>query len=248
MRTLVLGLGLAVLLSVPIATAHAQAGEDAEAHALFEAGEVAFGDGRYENALDYFQRSYELSRRPLLLYNIGAASDRLRRDADAIAAFEQYLAEVPDAPNRHEVEGRLASLRRSVEAAATASARTPDPEPEPAPLDPQPAPPAPRSPSAIPWVIVGVGAAAAIAGAVLVGLAAADVATVENAPQGTPWTNVQAAYGRSEGLSIAGFVCLGIGGAALAAGLGWGVVDLGAADEAPRVSIGPGGVALSGVF
>src|SRR5262245_1460475 len=84
------------------------AGLDAEAHALYDAGEVAFHEERFENALDYFQRAYELSHRPELLYNVGTTADRLRHDEEALAAFEQYLAELPTTRNRGEVESRIA--------------------------------------------------------------------------------------------------------------------------------------------
>jgi tetratricopeptide (TPR) repeat protein len=73
------------------AVAHAQSAEvdpfaaaeshDEEARALFQAGRRAFADARYEDALDRFRSAYELSHRPELLYNIGHAADRLRRDA-----------------------------------------------------------------------------------------------------------------------------------------------------------------------
>ncbi|UJR85219.1 tetratricopeptide repeat protein [Sandaracinus amylolyticus] len=100
---------------------------DAEARALFEAGRVAFADGRFEDALEYFERSHELSGRPELLYNIGTSSDRLRREREAVTAFEAYLEALPDAPNRREVEGRLRVLREEIaredeQAAAVAAA------------------------------------------------------------------------------------------------------------------------------
>jgi tetratricopeptide (TPR) repeat protein len=113
-----LGLAVAVLLSgAPVAVAQTETGtepdaaHDEEGRALFTAGRVAFDDGRFEDALGYFQRAYDLSHRPQLLYNIGAASDRLRRSQQAIDAFERYLAEVPDAGNRREVEARVRLLR-----------------------------------------------------------------------------------------------------------------------------------------
>lgn len=106
---------------------------DVEARHLFEAGRLAFDQGRFEEALDYFRRSHSLSQRPALLYNIGSAADRLRRDDEAIEAFEAYVAQVPDAPNRAEVESRLEVLRRSrarsvptpAETAAQAQTSTP---------------------------------------------------------------------------------------------------------------------------
>lgn len=123
-RTVGLALGLATagtLVGLPAAHAQDAAAQeapsssrDAEARALFEAGRVAFGDGRFEDALAHFQRSHELSGRPELLYNIGTTADRLRREAEALEAFEGYLAAVPDAPNRREVEGRLRVLREEL--------------------------------------------------------------------------------------------------------------------------------------
>ncbi|MFK7998660.1 MAG: hypothetical protein AB8H86_03645, partial [Polyangiales bacterium] len=53
---------------------------DVEAQARFTAGEIAFSAGRFEDALSDFQRAYELSERPQLLYNIGLTAYRLRDD------------------------------------------------------------------------------------------------------------------------------------------------------------------------
>jgi hypothetical protein len=88
---------------------------DQEARALFEAGRVAFSDGRYDDAMGYFRRAYELSGRPELLYNVGTTADRLRRTDEAVGAFEQFLAEVPESPNRKEVLSRVAILRQDIE-------------------------------------------------------------------------------------------------------------------------------------
>jgi tetratricopeptide (TPR) repeat protein len=94
-----------------------RASADDAARWLFNSARDAFEAGDYETALERFQQSYQLSHRPALLFNIGTTLDRLRRDADALAAFEQYLELVPDAPNRGEIEGRAAVLRQSIEEA-----------------------------------------------------------------------------------------------------------------------------------
>ena len=86
---------------------------DAEARALFEAGVYAFESERYTEALGHFERSYELSERPKLLYNIGLAAERIPDVARAIDAFESFLRALPDAENRADVEQRLEALRRS---------------------------------------------------------------------------------------------------------------------------------------
>jgi hypothetical protein len=98
------------------ATEAVSTSHDEEARALFEAGRIAFRDGRFEEARGHFQRSYELSGRAELLYNIASADDRLRHDEAALRGFEQYLAEVADAPNRAEVEARIAVLRAAIAA------------------------------------------------------------------------------------------------------------------------------------
>ncbi|MBK6812549.1 MAG: tetratricopeptide repeat protein [Sandaracinaceae bacterium] len=69
-----------------------------EARALFIAGRSAFDQGRFEEALSHFKRSYELSGRPELLYNIGTAADRVGRLEEAITAFRSYLEGSPDSP------------------------------------------------------------------------------------------------------------------------------------------------------
>jgi tetratricopeptide (TPR) repeat protein len=220
-------------------------GADDEAHALFAAGEVAYREGRYENALHYFRQAYDLSHRPVLLYNIGAAADRLRRDDETIAAFEQYLAEIPDASNRGEVEARLSVLRRARDEAARV---------EPPPIETEahetvPPPVRSEGPGPWPWVTLGAGAAVAIVGAILLGLAVADVSTVENAPLHSTWAAVEGAYDRAEPMSIAGATLLGLGGAVMIGGLVWGIAGGGGASEQRMtLRVLPGGLSLEGSF
>jgi tetratricopeptide (TPR) repeat protein len=91
---------------------------DSAARAIFEDGRRAFEAGDFETALSRFQNAYDISHRPLLLWNIATTLDRLRRDEEALTTFQQYLDAVPDAANRTEVMGRIRSLRESVDARA----------------------------------------------------------------------------------------------------------------------------------
>jgi tetratricopeptide (TPR) repeat protein len=86
-----------------------------EARARFVAGRIAFGEGRYEDALADFTRAYELSGKPELLYNIGHTADRLRHDEEALEAFERFLELMPEHEARDEVERRVAVLRVEVD-------------------------------------------------------------------------------------------------------------------------------------
>ena len=102
---------------------------DEEARMLFEAGRVSYAAGRFEDALGYFQRAYEISHRPVLLYNVGSAADKLRRDAVALTALRSYLEGVPNAENREEVEARIRVLAEVVAAAEARQTPTVTPPP-----------------------------------------------------------------------------------------------------------------------
>lgn len=125
-------LALSLVVSF-VAPSHAQHEEvdsapterDGEARALYQAAVVAFDEGRFDDALRLFRRAYELSARAELLFNIGTTADRVRRDEEALEAFEAYLAARPDAPNRASVEARIGVLREAIanEQAAPTEAR-----------------------------------------------------------------------------------------------------------------------------
>jgi hypothetical protein len=102
--------------------AHAQDGESAgeatddreeEARALFLAGRTAYENGHFEDALERFREAYRLSGRAALLFNIGTTAERLRRDQEAIEAFEQFLAAQPDAENAAQIRARIRILREN---------------------------------------------------------------------------------------------------------------------------------------
>jgi tetratricopeptide (TPR) repeat protein len=250
----------------------AQDRQDAEARALFQAGQVAFEDGRFDSALEYFQRAYDLSHRAALLYNIGTAADRLRQDRVALDAFEHYLEAEPNSANRAEVSSRVQVLRRALatsetstatttaatttttpaasvglatsgEAATTASSSASGASASPSSM--QVPPSEDTGPGIAPWILFGSGLAVTVAGAVLVGVAASNVASVEGAAQGSRWSSVSGSYDQSEPLSIAGFVCLGVGVAGAAGGLGWALAGGGSRTE---VAILPGSVSVRGSF
>lgn len=111
----IVGALLLVALSTPGAGAQDRDLQDEEARGLFNAGMSAFEDARFEDALGYFRRAYELSGRVELLYNVGTAADRLRRDEEALEAFEAFLQGVPpDHRRRRDVEVRVVAIRESL--------------------------------------------------------------------------------------------------------------------------------------
>lgn len=138
-------MSLWMLLSVP---ALAQSAEDEEqAKALYGQGEAAYADEEYEQALKYWQAAYDLSGRPLILYNMASAYEKLGRYPEAISALDEYWRFAPES-ERGIIERRIKSLE--------------------AKLDPDQESPATNTggrvsgggPSIDPaWVLVGVGAA-----------------------------------------------------------------------------------------
>lgn len=239
---------VAVIVSVAPPVAHAQSDErlDEEARGIFVAGRAAFDDGRWQEALDYFQRAYELSSRPGLLYNIGQTADRMRQDAVALEAFERYLELMPDAPNRAAVEARLPVLREAVaaaEAETLAAEAEASPPPDVAPIQVEPDTAAPTAPI----IVLVTGVATAAAGGVLLLMANGAGNSVTDADEGTAWTDVQSDYDASGTLGVTGGVLLGLG-AALAVGGGIWLALWDSGDDHVDVAISPMGAALRGSF
>jgi len=100
---------------VAVATgAHAEA-IDPEVQKHFELGNQLYDEGRYDDALVEYDKAYALSNNWKILFNRGQVLVMLRRDPEAIEAFEQYLArggkEVPE-DRRKSVETDLEKLRQ----------------------------------------------------------------------------------------------------------------------------------------
>lgn len=99
----------------------------------------------------------------------------------------------------------------------------------PAPPPPPPAPEAVRvsaevdrgGPSLAPWLVIGGTAAVAITGGVLLGVGKSDASSVENAPQGTAFSDVSGAADRAPVLMTTGTILIGVGVAGAAAGVWW---------------------------
>jgi len=100
-----------------------------------------------------------------------------------------------------------------------------------------------------PYIVMGAGGAALVAGAVLVGIAASDKSAVENAAEGVTWEELEPRYHRGRTFFPVGFALMGVGLAGVAAGLTWKLWPL-SEERAPsaRLRVSPLGVALSGGF
>jgi tetratricopeptide (TPR) repeat protein len=232
---LTIPLMLALLVAMP---ARAQDGtdettdaNDREARGMFLAGQAAFDDARFEDALQHFLRAYELSGRAELLFNIGLAAERAGDTTRALDAFGRYLNELPDAQNRRDVEARITALEGR-QGDGTVEAPAPDEA---------------GGPGILPWIAIGAGGAAAIAGAVLLAVGLSDVSAVEDAPMDAAWSDYQSRHDRAPVFTGIGFALLAVGVAGAAVGVVLLVVG-GGEEEGTTVSLGPGSIGVRSRF
>lgn len=203
------------------------ASEVDDGRAMFELGRRAYEDRRYDDAVRYFERALEQSGRVELYYNIASAHERNGDREQAIAAFERFIESAPDNDRRHEAEERLRVLREG-----STSDHEDEPEPDTTVAD--------GGGSVVgPIVVLALGVAAAGTGALFLGLAGGARSTVEDAPRDTPWVDVEGDASNAETFSLVGAIALGVGGAAMAAGVVWLVASSSSETE---VAITPFGV------
>ena len=105
-----LTLALVVVGSPPL---HAQTAADQEARALYQQGASLYDEGRYDEAVTVWTRAYDLSPRPLLLFNIANALERLGRMSEALDYLARYRPTAPDG-ERDKVDARIENLERRV--------------------------------------------------------------------------------------------------------------------------------------
>jgi tetratricopeptide (TPR) repeat protein len=111
---------LCAALALP---AYARAPSQRAGEEAYRKGLSSYDLGDYPQAIESFKRAYELTRAPLLLFNI-AQAQRLHRDwAHALEMYRSYLRVLPDAPNRADVRAFLIEMRVRLDAEAREASR-----------------------------------------------------------------------------------------------------------------------------
>jgi hypothetical protein len=161
-RYLAFACSFALALALVVFPLAARAADDTQrAKELFQEGTTLFNLGEFDKAIEAWQEGYKAKPDPGFLYNIGQAY-RLKGDpTKAIFFYRGYLRNAPKAPNRAEIEAKIAALQKEVNehpaapppAPSTAPPPVVPPPVAPAPATPPPVPPAPRvAPSSPPPV------------------------------------------------------------------------------------------------
>lgn len=78
-----------------------------EAQLHFQAGSAAYETGDFTTAIQEWKAAQLLRAAPLLDFNIGLAYEQLGRSQAACKYYRRYFEQVPQAPERAEIEARL---------------------------------------------------------------------------------------------------------------------------------------------
>ncbi|MBX3154549.1 MAG: tetratricopeptide repeat protein [Deltaproteobacteria bacterium] len=105
---------LLVLCLVFVGTTRAHADDPSlrAAKRHFDRGEKLFALGKFEEALEHYQKAYDAKPLPAFLFNIGQCHRNLNDYDAAIFSFRKYLKLEPDASNRDKVEALIEDLEQ----------------------------------------------------------------------------------------------------------------------------------------
>ena len=161
MRRVVVSLALLVGISMGPALRPARAADltpqqKQEMKSLYERATRAYDVGKYGEAIEEYQKAYEIGGDPPMLYNIAQAYRLNDQPSEAARFYRRYLQRAPNARNREDVERKIAEQEKIAEERRQAQLATQPPAPV-TPTVPTPSPvtrstPSPVTPPPIPAV------------------------------------------------------------------------------------------------
>ena len=123
MRSILVAI-LVTVMQVASPVARAASDDNETARRLYESATRHFDLTEYEAALNDFKEGYRHKDDPVFLYNIAQCYRLMNKNDEALKFYRSYLRRAPGAPNRDEVERRIATLQESI-AAADRARQTP---------------------------------------------------------------------------------------------------------------------------
>src|SRR3954471_23612134 len=115
MRSLLLLLVLVAGNSPRVAAAQGLDPDEEAARRHFALGLSHYDAGEYQAALTEFDAVKRFHDSPALDYNIARCYDRLERYQEAVAAYERYVTQKPDAADAAQTRERIATLPSRME-------------------------------------------------------------------------------------------------------------------------------------
>ena len=252
-------------------------GESDRAHTVFLSGKGFLDESNYDKAISYFKDAYTIDCSVHgILPIIATAYERKGDKAEAVNALEEYLRRVPNAGDRDVIERRIKNLKDQIAqsaATATATAPTATVSTGPAPTGtaaptttstiptgtatggPPPPPEQGQTHSLTPWIVVGAGGVAVVAGIIMYVVGNGDVIDAEKTcPVHGSCTSSSAASTGNTGRTLEGVgIVAGIAGVvAVGGGLVWHLTEkpqaTGILHVTPAVAPGYAGVGVGGSF
>ena len=250
------------------------------AHTVFLSGKQFLEESNYDKAISYFEDAYAIDCSVHgILPIIATAYERKGDRRQAVRALEEYLKRASNAPDHDVVERRIKNLKDQIAQEPTSQALAVAPAPSPSSVPagapppsegstgsgaafasmnaPAPAATVENKRSALPWVVVGVGGAATVAGVVILALGVSDVSSADSACKTRMRCDPAVADKGNNGRALepVGYAVGGVGLAAVAAGLVWyftetpsGTPTAGFVRVTPLVAPGYAGMSLGGGF
>ena len=146
---------LATLVLVLASPARGDESVTEQAKQHYETGSKQYDLGHWDDAIQEYEKAYELRPDPNFLYNLAQAYRRKGDAKRALDLYRNYLVKTPKSPLRAEVEERIKSLQKQIDEASSAKPALPGLEPTATPPGPPASPavgaapaPAMSSPSA----------------------------------------------------------------------------------------------------
>jgi hypothetical protein len=81
---------------------------------FMEKGQALFVAGQYAKSAEVFEAGYELHPYSAFLFNAGVAYEKADRLADALSRFKKYAEVDPNAPDRADVQKRIARIEEAI--------------------------------------------------------------------------------------------------------------------------------------
>ena len=270
----------APLTTYPTCTTKPTAQDSEAAHSAYLLGKRFFEESDYGSASHNFTDAYKLDcMKPELLLNIARANELLGNRAEAVHALETYMqrGQTLSPDDKAQLQRRIDNLKAAIAASAppvvVAPVAPPGPTaappvviaPPPATVAPLPPPTVERHHTIAPWIVVGAGGAAIVAGAVVYFIGKGDVSDAEKTCPGglcpksnsTATNSAAISKGNSgSNLETDGSVVFYGGLAVTAGGLLWHFLEPtgSSTSDGPKVSfrpaVGPGysGASVVGTF
>lgn len=105
--------GWVALAGAPSVSAQGTAAKKKKARQLYKQGTTQYNLGRWERAIELFQKSYEEYPSSALLFNIAQSYRQWGKCRRALFFYKRFLAVKPNASNRDEVEGFINDLEET---------------------------------------------------------------------------------------------------------------------------------------